>query len=571
MSVLDVNKIINGTPVKRLKNGYNKMKENYTAESAHEYYDIYSNEPLSFLLENSRLIFSEPYLGEAFYESCVTEKVCCFTQIENEREKVLSYIEENGDKMNEGQKSLYDKLATYLESLSEQTKRTQMYASYIKENIDDRFEEVLSNALYAYEKSEEKDNSQIEELFESVENPTVFFTYAPYVAGIISSNRFNTMVKNFCEMASVPTEYDEEQWKTYVETVICGNALNYDKAYVEAVNNIQNRSTRTIFEYYMNTSIKDKLEELVTESVSKDIYHVTRTSAVNSIFMDMYEASLGDGSNEEFKEELEIYKGIAYEATLNLIVADYQSSNDTSEVVPYYTLLGESVSIEQAFETVNNMYQSSTIFALEAGSDDDVTDDDLDNMERDISGNEGTDGKKPQAPKPKNLANKVQFSAMDKEAKQQRKMSIRQQKGQEVKNAVNAVTALPKNVIDSIKGQVKQLDEKDDERRKNYMTEPGFRKKAFRNLKVAILYGTAAQAKLAFVPIVMMCRHLSKKKDRRIRNELIREIETEIKVTEEKINDANANGDTKEKYKLIRIKDRLDAELVRVKVNSKYV
>ena len=192
-------------------------------------------------------------------------------------------------------------------------------------------------------------------------------------------------------------------------------------------------------------------------------------------------------------------------------------------------------------------------------------------MERDISGSEGTDGKKPQAPKPKNLANKVQFSAMDKEAKQQRKMSIRQQKGQEVKNAVNAVTALPKNVIDSIKDQVKQLDEKDDERRKNYMTEPGFRKKAFRNLKVAIMYGTAAQAKLAFVPIVMMCRHLSKKKDRRIRNELIREIETEIKVTEEKINDANANGDTKEKYKLIRIKDRLDAELVRVKVNSKYV
>ena len=60
-------------------------------------------------------------------------------------------------------------------------------------------------------------------------------------------------------------------------------------------------------------------------------------------------------------------------------------------------------------------------------------------------------------------------------------------------------------------------------------------------------------------------------KDRRIRNETIRELNTEIKICEEKINDANANNDTQEKYRLIRIKDQLDAEMVRVKTNSKYV
>jgi transcription elongation GreA/GreB family factor len=90
-------------------------------------------------------------------------------------------------------------------------------------------------------------------------------------------------------------------------------------------------------------------------------------------------------------------------------------------------------------------------------------------------------------------------------------------------------------------------------------------------MKLAILYGTAAQMKLAFVPVVMVCRHFSKVKDRRIRNELQRELETEIRVCEEKINDANANGDQKEKYRLIRIKDQLDAEVIRVKTNSKYV
>ena len=85
------------------------------------------------------------------------------------------------------------------------------------------------------------------------------------------------------------------------------------------------------------------------------------------------------------------------------------------------------------------------------------------------------------------------------------------------------------------------------------------------------MYGSAANVKLALVPVVAVARHYSKMKDRRIRNETIREITTEIKVCEEKIADANANNDTAEKYRLIRIKDQLDDELVRVKTNSKYI
>ena len=127
------------------------------------------------------------------------------------------------------------------------------------------------------------------------------------------------------------------------------------------------------------------------------------------------------------------------------------------------------------------------------------------------------------------------------------------------------------NVINSTKKQISQLDEADDERRKKYMTQPGFRKKAFRNLKLALMYGTAANIKLSLIPALAITRHYSKKKDIRIRNELVRELETEIKVCEEKISDANAASDTKEKYRLIRIKDQLSAELVRVKTNSKYI
>ena len=115
------------------------------------------------------------------------------------------------------------------------------------------------------------------------------------------------------------------------------------------------------------------------------------------------------------------------------------------------------------------------------------------------------------------------------------------------------------------------IEEKDVEKRKRFMVEPGYRKHAFRNFKLALLYGGAFSLDKALLPVTMVARHFSKQKDRRVRNELVSEIETDIKICEEKISDANGNGDNKEKYKLMRIKNKLERELLRVKTNSKYV
>ena len=609
MSILDVEKIINGTPIKRLNNGYNKMKENYTNENAQEYYDIYSKEPLSFLLENSGMIFSEPYYGTAYYESVMKSDSCCFNALERENEKVLTFLEECGDQMPSKQKEMYDNLASSIQSLMEHTKNTQIYASYIKENVDDNFEDELSSLLFSYESADE-----LQTLMESIENPVVYFTYAPYVVEKMDTTTFNRLTKSFCEKASVPSSiYDEEQWKTFVETVICCNKLKQDNAYMEKVREIPNRSTRAIFEYFMNTSLADKLIELVEERSDADVHYSSRVSAINNIFMDMYEATIDAEENNRHKEQLDRCKGIAYESTLDIIVTEYQKADDTVDLAKGYSLLTTEMSLDDAFGTINSLYQSTNVYVQEA--DDDVSDDDIDAMDKEVndedddgedekksqdvkskdskkslqtstdneeSNNENddvkdreiggsVDGKKPQAPKPKNLANAIQFKAMDKEAKRNKKKAIREQRGQEIKNAVKSVMAIPMNVINSVKGQIKQLDAADDMRRKSYMTEPGFRKKAFRNLKVAIMYGTAAQIKLSLVPVTAVCRHFSKNKDRRMRNELIRELNTEIKVCEEKINDANAREDRQEKYRLIRIKDQLDAEMIRVKTNSKYI
>ena len=68
--------------------------------------------------------------------------------------------------------------------------------------------------------------------------------------------------------------------------------------------------------------------------------------------------------------------------------------------------------------------------------------------------------------------------------------------------------------------------------------------------------------------VVFISTRISREKDIRIRNEFARELEAEIKVTEAKIEDANSNRDNTKKYQLMRIRDKLQAELIRVKANS---
>ena len=130
---------------------------------------------------------------------------------------------------------------------------------------------------------------------------------------------------------------------------------------------------------------------------------------------------------------------------------------------------------------------------------------------------------------------------------------------------------IPSNILDNIKGVRDSFDKADDNRKKEYMMKPGFRKKWFRTLRTAATYGLAAQVSAMLIPITWLCGRISKEKNKRIRIELSSELETEIKVCEEKINDANAAGDQKQKYELMRLRDKLELERNRVLSNSKYI
>ena len=174
-------------------------------------------------------------------------------------------------------------------------------------------------------------------------------------------------------------------------------------------------------------------------------------------------------------------------------------------------------------------------------------------------------------PSKKNVFQRIQNKALDADVQFKKKVANGKRLETDAKDALKAVAKIPENIVNSVKKDIEHWDEMDDNRRKEYIIKPGIRKKYFRALRLCLMHYGAFAINPVLNIVLFICQALGKTKDVRIRNELIRELKAEIRVTEEKISDANANGDQKQKYQLMRIKEKLEAEMARVTLNSSVV
>ena len=102
---IDIERIINGTPDKRIVNAYNTLKNDYTEENAGRYKEVYSNESISSILDNAEIIFSEPYFGTDFFIKLVEANSCIwFTRYEDIYNKISNFYDTYISKMNGVQK-----------------------------------------------------------------------------------------------------------------------------------------------------------------------------------------------------------------------------------------------------------------------------------------------------------------------------------------------------------------------------------------------------------------------------------------------------------------------------------
>lgn len=568
---IDIERIINGTPDKRIVNAYNTLKNDYTEENAGRYKEVYSNESISSILDNAEIIFSEPFYGTDFFIKLVETNSCIwFTRYEDIYNKISNFYDTYISKMNGVQKEKLAILQDAMHSTLIESGNVINYAYYIRDNIGD----IESDLLDAV--SEEKTMVVEDTIIENIDNIIVLFTYLPYVANVFHPETLDKIAEHLLEACDINNDFDNDMWSTYIECVIMANKLSKDKGWLEAVHtNINNRSLRQLLREFINTDLNEVISNMNIKRVKSVPHHVSIESAIDDQLLNMEFGDMNFEENSITKKGFEDYTRIAFEKTSEHIGIEYSYTNNTESTIEGYSLFREACSLDDAYT-----YISAFVEAEETNFEVDNKDnrDYLASTAKSPKTKESNSGSSREyvatnskAPKAKNVANSIQYKAMDAEAKQMALFGKVARTGQDVVNAGKAVMALPMNVVKEIKKVSDDLDKADDNRRKAFMTDPGFRKKSFHNLKMAIMYGTAVQINLALLPILLIIRHFSKDKDIRIRNELIREIETEIKVCEEKITDASSAGDNKEKYRLIRIKEKLLAELARVKSNSKYV
>jgi hypothetical protein len=632
----DFNKdrIFNESSQKVLIREYQRLKEDYSKLNAMKYFTLYENSPLSFILENSRYIFSEPIKGLTFYKYIIETSVLPFNSMGNEYEKVEAYYNENCDNMSNEQKELYSELINELDNLVSHNKNSISLYDNIMENPDMVF--PYYDALYEYQKTQNDEllnklSSMASENNENIMDTIHILSNVPE----LSSNLYTFVKSYWIEDPESPEDY---KFNVFSSNVL--STMVMDEDIMKMIKSISNMNVRHLILEIAGIKDSDTLKSITEEKViNYDPIYSTPENSVNRIFEDaeydeIYkEANVEDKVNRLLCEKAVVDMNLSFMCADNmshLLVDENDETSRRSSIVE--KLCVESTDIERIPTTfegqiailekeslrleneINSLVEEkyfssdggpgriisssngksaddSNMVKKNVSSDDDEDDetpirtytpksklsniDDEDDEDDEYDEDDEPSSKKKydkiDKPEKPNVFRRVQNKALDANVQFKKKVANGRRKSVDVRNAGKAVAKIPVNVTDSIKKQVDEWDRMDDDKRKEYIIKPGFRKKYFKALKLCIMHYGAFAVNPVLNIVLLICHKFSNTKDIRIRNELIRELKAEIKVTDEKIEDAKSNGDNQQKYKLMRIKEKLNAELVRVMANSAYM
>ena len=360
------------------------------------------------------------------------------------------------------------------------------------------------------------------------------------------------------------------------ETVnTCKDLLNQKKS-------VSLIKTKSLLESIHESVYREYLGKSLHDDCSNPLVHelIGHNDVTIEHAFDYLEDKIGD-----LGEELFVLNESIMEDIDNSIMYEFTNDGTPTQVIRnHYKIFREEKKIDK------NPPSEDDLKKLEEENDDFEDDDEVDtsnvkktkeinNPRSDDTNNklvERTPKDTPEKPKD-SLTRKIQNKAIDTDVKMQKGMSNAQQGIKELKNAAKAVARIPGNIIDGIKGKLEEWNKLDEDKRKEKMLQPGYRNDIHKRIMKLIKYGAAwkflgplLSIKAWFISKVYKATigKSLEKRDIRLRNELIAELDAEIEITNEKIQDAGSTGDQKQKYQLMRIKKKLEAERVRVQTNS---
>ena len=606
---LNVNKIMNGTPKKQIRAAHQLMKESYSEESARDFQMVYSQFPVRTVLENSRYVFSEPLYGLPYYKKIMESGCFPFETYETESEKVHQYLFEFGEQMNSDTKEVYQELAEDIDDLYKKHFHCAIAEATIQEPMDKVWK--FCEEAYAFITG----NGDCELVTEAMDelSPLGQILYVSEKANRLDLNieLLHTFDQSFVECG---TDSSIDDYSTSMDTMMLATLMAHDKCIRETAEESQNRVFRESFKgLYLEDQVAF-MENSIYSNLHFDGSPVTSVmESVNDIFNTCLDPFYENIQEQEDKESYDavLRQYIAFEHCLDYLKNEWIAKEPNQQCCRYDVLVEYAAEkgIEYPFSVDDGLKLAMEATAvleenLEAmeytvdgrpskiiqrhamtkserdpdrktkGSekserwkrpdpDDDDDDDDPDDDTPKVT-------KKPELAK-KDLHTKIQAKAVDADIKAKRAGGTLRKIAGDVVQTGKAVLRVPGNLLTGIKSLLGEWKHLDETKREEYMMKPGYRKKWYKSLKWAIEYGLAAFIHPLMIPVVWYARKASKEKNKFIQTELAAELATEIKVCEEKINDANNDNDKEAKWQLMRIRDKLEKERLRVVSNAKYV
>lgn len=100
----------------------------------------------------------------------------------------------------------------------------------------------------------------------------------------------------------------------------------------------------------------------------------------------------------------------------------------------------------------------------------------------------------------------------------------------------------------------------------------GMHKRLFKVLRTVVTTGAIAYfSPIAAAIHLVVTVALNERTEKRLKDALITDLEHELRVVQEKVRDADSNGDKKAKYQLMRLESKLEKEIMRIKTGNKNI
>jgi hypothetical protein len=612
MPVINTERVINSNDKKKLIVAYNNLRDDYKKVNAYDYYSLYESKDLSFILENSNYIFTEPYKGYGFYKNIIESEILPLDSYDIELGKIDSYLEQHSDEMSSTQREMYNTLyETVANKRSELSNSISLHTEMSGETS------CLSDMLY----------------------DTIYASRHNLITESLAEAKVEAVLNENCEFMDIFNCLSREpkystQLNLYIESCYAEDSINpsdikqnstlkhiisrmmRDNIIEESVRNTRNSNLRYnimgISQVNDNDVIKDLTTEVVTdfnpifssmyeavEKVYRDDYvyefykdeysheRSCREKSVVGLYENAYEFMLYDMLSEgadplttSTRDSLVasvVNEAVGLNSTPNMQEQLFILENKLDDI--YTTeggessavlskLMGDDVADDNFGNTKNKNKSKSTA---------DITDDEDENDDQDNS-DDDTDGVIDEHPqKSKGRVNKgsqrpvqkIESKIVDVNKNIDKATAAGKDAANHAKAIGRGVTKVPRDIDGKVKQMLNDYDTMDMNKRKEFMLRPGVRKKYMKNLELLILYGTSISISPLATVCVAMCRHASKTKNKRACEELMRDLQSELKVIKMKKEDAKMAGDLKQSYELQRIEDQFKYQLKRVATNYK--